>query len=79
MDGWWCVRFGDALAWVESPSAPQALRRSLDLHALGDRADDARDLVVFLEDAYPGTGVPPRPIRTIRDVIRGRNDQAGHR
>lgn len=31
MNGWWCVRFGDALAWVEAPSAPAAMWRSLDL------------------------------------------------
>ena len=53
MEGWWCVRHGDALAWVEAPSAPQALRRSLDLHLLGDWTDDARALVVFPQDAYP--------------------------
>ena len=53
MDGWWCVRYADALAWVEAPSAPAALRRSLDLHALGDWTDDARELVVFPQDAYP--------------------------
>ena len=47
MDGWWCVRYGDSLAWVEAPTAASALRRSLDLHSLGDWTDDARDLVVF--------------------------------
>ena len=52
MEGWWCVRHGDALACVEAPSAPEALRRSLDLHALGDWTDDARQLVVFPQDAY---------------------------
>ena len=40
--GWWCVRFGDALAWVEAPSEAAAVRRSLDLHPLGDWTDDAR-------------------------------------
>ena len=53
MQGWWCVRHGDALAWVEAPSAPQALRRSLDLYPLGDWTDDPRELVVFPQDAYP--------------------------
>ena len=43
MVGWWCVRHGDALACVEAPSEAQALRRSLDLHALGDWTDDARE------------------------------------
>ena len=42
MEGWWCVRYGDALACVEAPSAAEALRRSLDLHPLGDWTDDAR-------------------------------------
>ena len=58
MDGWWCVRHGDALACVEAPSAAQALRRSLDLHALGDWTDDARELVVFPQDAYPENAGP---------------------
>ena len=53
MEGWWCVRYGDALACVEAPSAAEALRRSLDLHPLGDWTDDARELVVFPQDAYP--------------------------
>ena len=24
MEGWWCVRFGDSLAWVEAPTAAAA-------------------------------------------------------
>ena len=58
MEGWWCVRYGDALAWVEAPSAPQALRRSLGLHPSGDWTDDARELVVFPQDAYPDDAGP---------------------
>ena len=58
MDGWWCVRHGDALACVEAPSAAQAIRRSLDLHALGDWTDDARELVVFPQDAYAENAGP---------------------
>ena len=58
MQGWWCVRFGDALACVEAPSAPEALRRSLDLHALGDWTDDARELAVFPQDAYAENSGP---------------------
>ena len=58
MERWWCVRHLDALAWVEAPSAPQALRRSLDLHALGDWTDDARELVVFPQDADPENAGP---------------------
>ena len=58
MDGWWCVRYGDALAWVEAPLAPAALRRSLDLNRLGDWTDDARELVVFPQDAYPDHAGP---------------------
>ena len=53
MKGWWCVRYGDALAWVEAPSEVAAVRRSLGLHPLGDWTDDARQLVVFPQDAYP--------------------------
>ena len=53
MKGWWCVRHGDALAWVEAPTAAEAVRRSLDLHPLGDWTADARELVVFPQDAYP--------------------------
>ena len=58
MEGWWCVRHGDALAWVEAPSAPAALRRSLDLHRLGDWTNDARELVVFPQDDYPDRAGP---------------------
>ena len=47
MEGWWCVRCGDALAWVEAPSEADAVRRSLDLHPLGDWTDDAREFVVY--------------------------------
>ena len=46
------MRYGDAMACVEAPSAAAALRRSLDLHALGDWTDDARKLVVFPQDAH---------------------------
>ena len=58
MDGWWCVRYGDALACVEAPSAAAALRRSLDLHALGDWTDNPRELLVFPQDAYPDHAGP---------------------
>ena len=63
MDGWWCVRYGDALACVEAPSAAAALRRSLDLHPLGDWTDDARKLDAFPQDAptrtMPGLTTTP--------------------
>ena len=58
MDGWWCVRYGDSLAWVEAPTAASALRRSLNLHSLGDWTDDARKLDVFPQDAYPDHAGP---------------------
>ena len=58
MHGWWCVRYGDALVCVEALSAAAALRRSLDLHPLGDWTDDARQLVVFPQDAYPDHAGP---------------------
>ena len=53
MEGWWCVRFGDALAWVEAPTAATTVQRSLELHPLGDWTDDAQQLTVFPQDAYP--------------------------
>ena len=52
------MRYGDALAWVEAPSAAAALRRSLDIHPLGDWTDDAGELVVFPQDAYPDHAGP---------------------
>ena len=53
MEGWWCVRYGDALAWVEAPTGSEAVQRSLELHPLGDWTDDARELTVFPQDEYP--------------------------
>lgn len=38
--------------WVEAPSAPEALRRSLDLHALVDWTDDSCELVVFPRERF---------------------------
>ena len=58
MEGWWCVRHGDALAWVEAPSEAAAVRRSLGLHRLGDWTADARELVVFPQDVYPENAGP---------------------
>ena len=58
MRGWWCVRYGNALACVEASSEAAAVRRSLDLHCLGDWTDDARKLVVFPQDAYPDHAGP---------------------
>ena len=54
MKGWWCVRYGDALAWVEAPSDANAVSRSLDLCRSGDRTDDARELVVFGANGVDG-------------------------
>ena len=59
MDGWWCVRYSNALAWVEAPTEAEAVRRSLGLHSLGDWTDDARELVVSPQDAYPDTELSP--------------------
>ena len=42
MEGWWCVRYGDALEWVEAPSESAAVRRSLDLHSVGGWTYDGR-------------------------------------
>ena len=58
MVGWWCVRFGNALAWVEARSERLAVRRSLVLHPLGDWTDDARELVVFPQDSHPENAGP---------------------
>ena len=58
MEGWWCVRHRDALAWVEAPTAAAAVRRSLGLHPLGDWTDDAGALVVFPQDDYPDNAGP---------------------
>ena len=58
MRGWWCVRYVDSLAWVEAPSEAAAVRRSLELHPLGDWTDDARKLVAFPQDAYPDHAGP---------------------
>ena len=52
IEGRWCVRYGDALAWVEAPSEAAAVRRSLDFHRLGDWTGDTRELVDFPQDAY---------------------------
>ena len=60
MRGWWCVRFGDALAWVEAASGPAAVRRSLELAPLGDWTDDMRELAVVPQGCLPGQCRPPR-------------------
>ena len=83
MDGWWCVRYGDALAWVDPPSEAAAVRRSLDLHPLGDWTYDTRRLVVFPQDAYPDHSGPhdytravlsanPHPLRVVVRLGAGR-------
>ena len=76
MEGWWCVRYGDALAWVEAPSEAAAVRRSLDLHPLGDRTDDALELVVFSQDAYPEHAGPHDYTRA---VLRAGPPSRSHR
>lgn len=68
MEGWWCVRCGGAFAWVEAPSGPAAVRRSLELHPLGDWTDDARELVVFPQDAYPGHAEPHDYTRAVMNA-----------
>ena len=68
MGGWWCVRFGDALAWVEAPSEGAAVRRSLGLNGLGDWTDDARDLVAFPQDAYPENAGPHDYTRAVLNL-----------
>ena len=68
MDGWWCVRYGDSLAWVEASSADAAVRRSLDLHRLGDWTDDARRLVAFPQIAYPDNSGPHDYTRAVMNA-----------
>ena len=72
------MRYGDALACVEAPSAAAALRRSLDLHPLGDWTDDARKLVVFPQDAYPEHAGPHDYTRAVlnADTIADDGDYA---
>ena len=64
MRGWWCVRFGDALAWVEAASGPAAVRRSLELAPLGDWTDDMRELAVVPQGSIrtmPAPATTPGP------------------
>ena len=51
---------GMPMRWLASKllRQPPALRRSLDLHPLGDWTDDAGKLVVFPQDAYPDHAGP---------------------
>ena len=58
MQGWWCVRHADALAWVEALTAPAAVERSLELHPLGDWTDDVHELIIFPQDDYPANAGP---------------------
>ena len=53
MHRWWCVRHGGPLAGVDPLTAIAAVQPSLGLYPLGDWTDDAGDLVVFPQDAYP--------------------------
>ena len=68
MEGWWCVRFGDALAWVEAPSGPAAMQRSLELHPLGDWTDDVLNLIVFPQDSYPENAGPHDYTRAVMNA-----------
>ena len=68
MEGWWCVRHGDALAWVEAPMEAVSVRRSLELHPLGDWTDDARERVAFHQDAYSDHSRPHACTRAVLDA-----------
>ena len=68
MQGWCCVGYGDALAWVEAPTGDAAIRRSLDLHPLGYWTEDAGKLVVFPQDAYPENSRPHDYIRAVLEA-----------
>ena len=80
MEGWWCVRHGDALAWVEAPTAAAAVERSLDLHPLGDRTADAGQLVVFPQDDYPDNSESHDYTRAVLNAVSpARRRRAGPR
>ena len=81
VEGWWCVRYGDALAWVEAPTEADAVRRSLELHPLGDSTDDAGKLVAFPQDAYPENSGPHDYTRAVLEANRSppRRRRAGPR
>ena len=68
MNGCWCVRYGDALAWVEAPSEAAAVRRSLDLHPLGEWTDDVCNLLVFPQNEYVENAGPHDYTRAVLDA-----------
>ena len=63
------MRFGDVLAWVAAPSETAAVRRSLDLHPLGDWTDDTRQLVACAQDAYPENSGPHDYTRAVLNAV----------
>ena len=73
------MRYGDALAWVETPTQADAVRRSLDLHPLGGWTDDARNLVVFPQDEYPANSGPHDYARAVLNArpSSGRRSSSG--
>lgn len=68
MKGWWCVRLGDAPTWLEAPSQPVGVRRSLDLAPLGGWTAGARQLVAFPQDAYPDNSGPHDSTRAVLEA-----------
>lgn len=76
------MRYGDALAWVVAPTEAEAVRRSLELHPLGDWTDDAREPVVFPQDACRESSGPHDCIRAVLSpssrVRRGVRALRGH-
>ena len=68
----------DALAWVEAPTEAAAIRLSLEPHPMGDWTDDARELVVFPQDAYPENSGAHDYTRAILEANPARNEVLGH-
>ena len=80
MQGWWCVRYGEALAWVETPSAEAALRRCLNRASAttvpGPTACDRLSLCCRGEDDRPVD--PDRETKSVSSEITLAEDIGMH-
>ena len=73
MKGWWCMRFGDALAWVEAPSEAATVRRSLSLpwgtgrmtRAISSSSPRTRTRTTPTPTTTPGRCSVPVPLRVV--------------
>ena len=87
VNGPWCERIGDAVAWLAASSAGPALQNPFDLVPIGDWTADIRRLILLLQALYPDArglrdanclvlpaqAMPPRRSRH-RDSLRRRLD-----